>query len=87
MAKTFKFHFLALVVLILSSVSAMGQLIKFNPKFDAVSEDEVKMMTYPKDTAADALIIYQNINRSVYITPAGDFMVDKTNRLRIKILK
>lgn len=87
MAKTFKFHFLALVVLILSSVSAMGQLIKFNPKFDAVSEDEVKMTSYSRDTAADALIIYQNINRRVYITPAGDFMVDKTNRMRIKILK
>ena len=87
MKRKLRFPLFALLLTVLSSVSATAQLVKFNSKFDAVSEDEVKMTSYPRDTSADALIIYQKVDRRVYITPAGDFMVDKTNRLRIKILK
>lgn len=74
------------LMLLIGSVSR-SQTIKFNPKFDAVSEDEVKMTTYAPDTSAEALVIYSGFRNSTYLTPQGEFVVENTHRLRLKILK
>ncbi|MBR4805027.1 MAG: hypothetical protein IK042_00820, partial [Bacteroidales bacterium] len=78
---------LAFSVLMLFATAAAAQTIKFNPKLDAVSEEEVKMTSYAPDTSAKALYIYKGMFRSVYLTPVADFAVEKTYRYRIKILK
>ena len=73
----------------MTSVSTVSrsQTIKYNPKFDAVSDDEVKMTTYAPDTSASALVIYNGLRTSIYLTPQGEFEVEKTYRIRLKILK
>ena len=71
----------------LFATAAAAQTIKFNPKLDAVSEEEVKMTSYAPDTSAKALYIYKGMFRSVYLTPVADFAVEKTYRYRIKIIK
>ncbi|MBP5229430.1 MAG: DUF3857 domain-containing protein [Bacteroidales bacterium] len=86
MNKRFK-RILTFSILMLFATAAVAQTIKFNPKLDAVSDDEVKMTTYAPDTSANALYIYKGMFRSVYLTPSGDFAVEKTYRYRIKILK
>lgn len=77
---------LAFLMLLGSSVS-YSQTIKFNPKFDAVSDEEVKMTTYAPDTSAEAVIIYKYLERNVYLAPSGDFYLKKVNRYRFKVLK
>ncbi len=64
-----------------------SQIVKVNPKFDAVSDDEVKMTSFALDTSAEAVVLYRGDKRSIYLTPNGDFAVENTSRLRIKILK
>ena len=67
---------LLLAVLPFSSVA--GQDIKFNPKFDAVSEEEVKMTSYPRDTSAAAVVIYKELTRTVYVSPGFEFFLKKS---------
>lgn len=76
---------LLLAVLPFSSVA--GQDIKFNPKFEAVSEEEVKMTSYPRDTSAAAVIIYKELTRTVFVSPGFEFYLKNINRYRFKVLK
>ncbi|MBQ6310749.1 MAG: DUF3857 domain-containing protein [Bacteroidales bacterium] len=79
---------LALLLLaVLPFSSLKGQDIKFNPKFDAVSEEEVKMTSYPRDTSAAAVVIYKELTRKVYVSPSFEFFLKKVNRFRFKVLK
>lgn len=84
-----RFVFAAILAVLMASVSTVSrsQTIKFNTKFDAVSDDEVKMTTYAPDTSASALVIYSGLRTSIYLTPQGEFEVEKTYRMRLKILK
>lgn len=78
--------FLAALI-VFSQSRSYSQIIKFNPKLDAVSDDEVKMTTYALDTSAEAVVIYSSLRVSTYLDPQGSFNVEKTHRLRLKILK
>ena len=84
-----RFVFLAILGVLMTPLCSVSysQTIKFNPKFDAVSEDEVKMTSYAPDTSADAVVIYSGLRISTYLAPQGEFIVEKTHRLRLKILK
>ena len=84
-----RFVFTAILAVLMASVSTVSrsQTIKFNPKFDAVSEDEVKMTTYAPDTSAEAVVIYSGLRISTYLDPQLEFNVEKNHRLRLKILK
>lgn len=79
--------FAVLLLAVLPFSSIKGQDIKFNPKFDAVSEEEVKMTSYPRDTSAAAVVIYKELTRTVYVSPGFDFFLKKINRYRFKVLK
>ena len=81
--------FISFLIVLMTAVASVShsQTIKFNPKFDAVSEDEVKMTSYALDTSADAVVIYSGLRISTYLAPQGEFIVEKTHRLRLKILK
>jgi len=85
MKRLVKVLFLAAAVLCHGIV--YSQIVKVNPKFDAVSDDEVKMTSFALDTSAEAVVLYRGDKRSIYLTPNGDFAVENTSRLRIKILK
>ena len=84
-----RFVFIAILDVLMTSVCSVthSQSIKFNPKFDAVSEDEVKMTSYAPDTSAEAVVIYSGLRLSTYLDPQIEFNVEKTYRLRLKILK
>lgn len=79
--------FFLAVLSLLSQGRSYSQIIKFNPKLDAVSEDEVKMTSYAPDTSAAAVVIYSGLRISSYLDPQGSFNIEKTHRLRLKILK
>ena len=53
--------FFVAVLSLLSQGRSYSQIIKFNPKLDAVSEDEVKMTSYAPDTSAAAVVIYSGL--------------------------
>jgi hypothetical protein len=56
-------------------------------KFEKVSEDELKMVTYPNDTTAEAVILYDNGSSYVKYDSNKGFILTHERFVRIKILK
>jgi hypothetical protein len=58
-----------------------------NVKFGQVSEAEVKMTTYPKDSSASAVVLYDFGDVSFRYNQSEGFMLDYEVHVRLKILK
>ncbi len=56
-------------------------------KFEKVSQEELTMKTYPKDTTAEAVILFDDGNSSVTYNRDKGFMLTYERFVRIKILK
>jgi len=81
-----KTHFIFFSFLIFISINLFAQEPP-KVKFEKVSEDEIKMTTYEKDTAAVAVILYDEGYSEVrYIINKG-FTLNYERFVRIKILK
>ncbi len=72
---------------LLMCVQALAQQIPLNPKFGAVSKEEVAMTSYPADTAAAVLILYRNLTVEAIIDGYNGLMRREVTTERIKILK
>lgn len=71
----------------MASLMLNAQSIKLDTKFGKVSEQEVLMRSYEADTSAVALVLYQNYEVSVEISPIGDINQYRRKHMRIKVLK
>jgi hypothetical protein len=78
-----------LLMTLLLSHSLIAQDLTEAPKvrFEKVSEEELSMNTYPNDTTAEAIILYDDGNS--YFTYASEkgFYLTNERFVRIKILK
>lgn len=79
-----------LILLALTTVlctTAFAQLIPINPKFGAVSEEEVKLDSYAPDTTAAIILLYSSRNVEVGINMTGHLNKTILVRDRWKVLK
>lgn len=77
--------FVAVFLMALSYASA--QSIEVNKRWGKVSKEEVEMTEYELDTAATALILYENKYVTLDMTTGGDLIQTIDVYKRIKILK
>jgi len=77
-----------LVVLSLFATQLIAQKTEEAPKikFEKVSEEELSMKTYPNDTTAEAVILYDSGSSQIRYE-SEDFMLTYERFVRIKILK
>ena len=78
---------LCLTVLLMSLSYASAQSIEVNKRWGKVSKAEVEMTEYHLDTAATALMLYENKFVTVDLTTNGDLAQTIDVYRRIKILK
>lgn len=78
-----------LVVLFLFATQLIAQKTEEAPKikFEKVSEEELAMKTYPNDTTAEAVILYDDGSSYVKYVVGKGFMLTYERFVRIKILK
>lgn len=84
MKRTYIF-FLCLFLMALTEISA--QTIPVNKRFGKVSREELELSSYDLDTAATALILYENKWTAIHLNAAGAFTQTTRTHMRIKILK
>jgi len=84
-----KSQLLLLITIFLSSVQLIAQETQEAPKvrFEKVSEEEMSMKTYPNDTTAEAVILYDNGTSYLRYDVTLGFMLTHDRFVRIKILK
>lgn len=83
-------RFLFTLILLVSFVSLNrldSQTIPVNGKFGKVSDEEVTMTVYDKDTSAVALILYDNEYKVINFDASGSLRLHTEKRVRIKVLK
>lgn len=77
----------ALCLTVLSFLSLRGQDIQVNPKFGAVSDTELDMKTYDRDTSAAALLLFRKTEIAIRFDSEFDFTRIIKYHDRWKILK
>ncbi len=84
-----KSRLLLLIAVFLSSVQLIAQETQEAPKvkFEKVSEEELSMKTYPNDTTADAVILYDDGTSFIKYELQKGFMLTYERFVRIKVLK
>lgn len=82
-----RIFFTLLLLTLLPSVNVFSQSIPVNVKFGKVSDEEVMMSSYEKDTSAVALILYQNEFKVINFDASGSLRLHTEKHVRIKILK
>jgi len=78
-----------LVATLMLSLRLLAQEVTEAPKikFEKVSNEELAMKTYPNDTTAEAVILYDEGNSYFTFDPEKDFVLTHERFVRIKILK
>ena len=78
-----------LVVTLMLSLQLVAQEVPEAPKvrFEKVSEDELTMKTYPNDSTAEAVILYDDGSSYVKYEVEKGFVLNYERFVRIKILK
>ena len=76
-----------LCAMLLCYLGAGAQSVPINPKFGAVSDEELNMTVYPQDTSAAVLILYRKVDVDATITSALGFTRKITHTERFKVLK
>jgi hypothetical protein len=64
-----------------------AQTVTLNKRFGKVSKEELEMTEYKPDSAAVAVVLYENRNIQVDLSAGGAFVKDVDVHMRIKILK
>lgn len=78
---------LVILTALTASLGVSAQTIPVNPKFGAVSEAEIDLLTYEQDTTAALLLLYTSREVTVGINAAGRLYRDIRVRDRWKVLK
>ena len=78
---------LVILTALIASLGVSAQTIPVNPKFGAVSEAEIDLLTYEQDTTAALLLLYTSREVTVGINAAGRLYRDIRVRDRWKVLK
>lgn len=76
-----------IVFSVFATMTVEAQSITLNKKFGKVSKEEVEMLEYPLDTAASAVMLYDNSSIMIDLLGSGDFIKTVDRHMRIKILK
>lgn len=76
-----------LIVSVASASDLHAQSVKVNAKFGKVSDEEVRMTEYDKDTSAVAVILYDNEFKVINFDASGSLRLVTEKHVRIKILK
>lgn len=79
--------FFSLILTVCTGVYAEAQSIEVNKRFGKVSDEEVMMTSYDRDTSASALILYENTDIFLNINASGQFSLERKKHVRIKVLK
>ena len=84
-----KKYFLILIVCFIFTLRLIAQEGQEAPKvrFEKVSEEELNMKSYPNDTTADAVILYDEGSSYIKYEVGKGFMLTYERFVRIKILK
>ena len=64
-----------------------AQSVKLNNRFGKVSKEELEMTEYELDSAAVAVVLYENRTIQVDLSANGSFVKDIDVHMRIKVLK
>ena len=79
----------AIIALVLAALClpAAAQYMKINPKFGEVSEQELMMDTYPPDTSAAVVVLYQKQVAEASIDSGVGLMRHETFTTRFRVMK
>ena len=78
---------LCLVALLTMVFHMSAQSVTLNNRFGKVSKEELEMTEYELDSAAVAVILYENRTIQVDLSANGSFVKDIDVHMRIKVLK
>lgn len=78
---------LCVVALVTMTIQMSAQTVTLNKRFGKVSKEELEMTEYKPDSAAVAVVLYENRNIQVDLSAGGAFVKDVDVHMRIKILK
>ena len=80
-------QYIVFLVCLFAMISAAAQTIPVNPKFGAVSEEEVALTVYEPDTSAVAVMLYREYNLDLIFNAQLEIVKEITVHERIKVLK
>lgn len=78
---------LCVASLVTMIIQMSAQTVTLNKRFGKVSKEELEMTEYKPDSAAVAVVLYENRNIQVDLSAGGSFVKDVDVHMRIKILK
>lgn len=78
---------LCVAALVTMIIQMSAQTLTLNKRFGKVSKEELEMTEYKPDSAAVAVVLYENRNIQVDLSAGGSFVKDVDVHMRIKILK
>lgn len=78
---------LCVAALVTMIIQMSAQTLTLNKRFGKVSKEELEMTEYKPDSAAVAVVLYENRNIQVDLSAGGAFVKDVDVHMRIKILK
>lgn len=78
---------LCVAALVTMIIQMSAQTVTLNKRFGKVSKEELEMTEYKPDSAAVAVVLYENRNIQVDLSAGGAFVKDVDVHMRIKILK
>lgn len=78
---------LCVAALVTMIIQMSAQTVTLNKRFGKVSKEELEMTEYKPDSAAVAVVLYENRNIQVDLSAGGSFVKDVDVHMRIKILK
>lgn len=78
---------LCVAALVTMTIQMSAQTVTLNKRFGKVSKEELEMTEYKPDSAAVAVVLYENRNIQVDLSAGGAFVKDVDVHMRIKILK
>lgn len=74
-------------MLLLTCFQVFSQSVPVNKRFGKVSAEEVSMTTYPKDTSAAAVVLYEKEDIMLDMDANGRFVLITDRHMRVKVLK
>ena len=72
---------------LLTCLQVFSQSIPVNKRFGKVSMEEVAMTSYPKDTSAAAVVLYEKADIMLDMDANGRFVLITDRHVRVKVLK
>lgn len=78
---------LCVAALVTMIIQMSAQTLTLNKRFGKVSKEELEMTEYKPDSAAVAVVLYENRNIQVDLSAGGALVKDVDVHMRIKILK